>query len=307
MFVLGLIVRGHATVLVNDTWQDGTRTDPASPVYSENGTDTDADEDLESAWFNTGGTLTPSPGHLIGTMPANGTSSASWTTYFTPEAAPVTLATAGDALQVTWIFTPTNVGGLANQNFRLAVVDSPSVARRTTDGSPSDGTYAGYGMFMNMATMLGGTTPFQLMERSAPGTSSALLSSSSSWTGLANGAVNGHAGYASGTQYTFVMTLTRNASSGLDITVTMTGGSLNNTGSASVSFTDNTPNSFIYDTFALRPSSANDSAAQFNTTLFKVEAVTANTPPSISADRRTKRFLWDKTPRSTFLPPARHP
>ncbi|MEI9962606.1 MAG: hypothetical protein WDM76_16265 [Limisphaerales bacterium] len=112
VFVLAFVMCSHAVVLVNDTWQDGMRTDPASPVYSENGTDTDADGDLESAWFNTGGTLTPSPGHLVGTMPANGTSSASWTTYFTPEASPVTLANAGDALQVTWVFTPTTVAVL---------------------------------------------------------------------------------------------------------------------------------------------------------------------------------------------------
>ncbi len=154
---------------------------------------------------------------------------------------------------------------------------------------------------MNMATTLGGTTPFQLMERSAPGTSSALLSSSSSWTGLANGAVNGHIGYASGTQYTFVMTLTRNASSGLDITVTVTGGSLNNTGSASVSFTDNTPNSFSFDTFALRPSSANDSAAQFDTRSSKWRPSRPIHRRPSAPTRRTKRFLWDKTPRFNVL------
>ena len=49
--MFGAAAAGHAAVLVNDTWQDGTRTDPASPTYSENGTDTDADGNLESAWF----------------------------------------------------------------------------------------------------------------------------------------------------------------------------------------------------------------------------------------------------------------
>ena len=57
---IGLALSSHANILVNDTWQDGTRTDPASPVYAENngvvGTDADNDGDIESAWFaSTGG------------------------------------------------------------------------------------------------------------------------------------------------------------------------------------------------------------------------------------------------------------
>jgi pectate lyase len=291
--MFAVAVPGHATVLVNDTWQDGTRTDPAAPVYSENGTDLDSDGDLESAWFNNGNTMTATPGHLVTTLPANGTSSASWTTYFTPESSPVTLAGAGDQLKVTWIFTPTGVnsGSTSASGLRLAVVDSPSASRLTSDGSPGSSTYAGYGMFMNMATTLGSSTPFQLMERNAPGTSSALLSSSGSWTALANGATSGHIGYASGTQYTFVMTVTRNSANGLDIVAIMTGGSLNNTGSASASFTDSSPGSFTFDTFALRPSSATDSASTFDTSLFKVEFIPGATPASIDLDPQDQFVL----------------
>src|SRR5579871_2585169 len=67
----GIVAHGYAVTLVNDTWQDGTRTDPAAPVYSEDGTDSDGDGDLESAWYFTGtsGTsMTASPGHLITTV-----------------------------------------------------------------------------------------------------------------------------------------------------------------------------------------------------------------------------------------------
>ena len=55
----------RAAILVNDTWIDGTRTDPtAVNGYAENdgvaGTDADADGNLESAWFRGGnGTLGP--------------------------------------------------------------------------------------------------------------------------------------------------------------------------------------------------------------------------------------------------------
>ncbi|HEY5296526.1 MAG TPA: immunoglobulin domain-containing protein [Verrucomicrobiae bacterium] len=297
--VLGSIARVQAAVLVDDTWQDGARADPAAPVYSENGVDADADGDLESAWFNANGTLTVNAGHLIGTLPVNGTGSASWTTYFTPEASPVTLANAGDTLQVTWVFTPSGVNSSSTSStgLRLAIVDSPSASRVTSDVGPGDGAYAGYGMFMNMATTLGSSASFELIGRASPSTSSALLSDSGTavWAVLANGAGKNVTGYASGTQYTFVMTFTRNAASGLDITATMSGGSLNNTGTASVSFTDNTPNSFTFDTFGLRPSSAGATAASFDTTLFKVEAITANTAPSITEDPQDQTVFTNQS------------
>ena len=70
-----------------------------------------------------------------------------------------------------------------------------------------------------------------------------------------------------------MMTLTRTPSGQLQIDSTMTGGSLDNDGSASVSFLDATPNggSFSFDTFALRPSGANTTAAIFDTSLFRVD------------------------------------
>ena len=33
LLAIGLAASLRASVLVNDTWQDGTRTDPAAPVY----------------------------------------------------------------------------------------------------------------------------------------------------------------------------------------------------------------------------------------------------------------------------------
>ena len=237
LFVAGL---GRAGVLVNDTWNTGVRTypaadDPNSP-YSEIGVDYNASGDFESAWFNTGNAMTATVGHLVTTLPANGTGSASWTTYFTTEASPVTLTNAGDELQITWVFTPSGVSTASSSSsgLRLAVVDSPSAARLTGDGSPGSSTYAGYGIFMNMATTLGSSSAFQLVARSAPATSSAFLSSSGSWTSLANGAGKNVTGYADGETYTLMMTFIRNAANGLDIAASMTGGSLNNTGSISV-------------------------------------------------------------------------
>ena len=264
-----------ALIIVNDTWRDGTRTDPASPTYSENGTDTDADLDLESAWFRGGaGTFVPvaAGGPLRGTGYAG--SSASWTTYFTPEGSELNLGSTGSKIKVTWVFTPTTVNATnTSQNLRLALVNSPAVARVSSEATPGGNAYTGYGMFMNMGQTLGNANPFALTERI--GTTN-LLSAGADWQlspPLANGATTGNHGYDSGTQYTFMMTIERTALGQLQIDVSMKGGTLNTTGTASVSFLDTTPNggAFKFDTFALRPSNNTTTADTFDTSLFKVE------------------------------------
>jgi pectate lyase len=288
--LLGLCLQLRAAFVVHDTWQDGTRTDPAAPTYSENGFDSDQDGDIESAWYvSTGSSLSVTPGHFVTTI---GTGSLSWTTYFTPEASPITLSSAGDSIRVTWVFTPNGVSSASttSSGVRLALADSPSSARLASDTSPPKSTYAGYGMFMNMATTFG-ATPFNLVDRATPGTSDDLLASAGAWTTVASSGTSGHTGYASGTQYTFVMTLTRNASSGLDIVATMTGGNLNGTGGLTNSFTDSTPNTFTFDTFGLRPGKASDSATSFDTTLFSAEFIPGATPPSIDLDPQPQSAL----------------
>ena len=206
---------GYANILVDDTWLDSTRTDPAAPVYAENngviGTDADADGNLESAWFKGGsGTMTASPNDFQVTGIAGSTF---WTTYFTPQATPVTLANAGDAIKITWVFTPTGVAAAnTSQGFNMALVQTPSsVSRLTADGSAPSGLYAGYAMFMNMGTTLGNANPFNLKEWTAASAGS-LLGTAGNWgTSDGNGATSGNTGFADSTQYTFVMTLTRTA------------------------------------------------------------------------------------------------
>jgi hypothetical protein len=257
-----LALSSHATVILSDTWADGSRAEQNLPT--------------ESQWFLGGsGTLAASPGHLVGDLGVGGTGSGSWTTYFAADATPVTLANVGDTLKVTWQFTLSTLGAAnTSQNFKFAVVDSPSAARLTVDGAPGSSTYAGYSMFMNMgAGNLGNARPFNLMERASSSTTSALLSASGSWTSLANGATSGNTGWEAGVLYTYVMQLTRTGA-GLDILSSMTGGTLyNGTGSASVSFSDATPNSYTYDTFALRPSSATGAAQTFDLSLMQVEFI----------------------------------
>ena len=267
----------HGQVLVNDTWKDGTRTDPLPPVYSERGVDADVDGDLESAWLQGGdGTLEAigAGGPLRGQFSTTtGNASASWTTYFTPEATPITLAQQ-ETMRITWVFTPTNVNtSNTSQGFRLAVVDTPSAAR-VESGAPADGAYTGYGMFMNMGQTLGHSGSFRLMERNIA--SGNLLSSSGNWAALGTtGATSGNDGYDNGAQYTLTMDFTRTLADELAITARMSGIGLDNDGLAEVQFTDTTPHggSFTFDTFALRPSSALITAGTFDTSLFKVEHI----------------------------------
>jgi hypothetical protein len=283
----------NAAIIVNDTWQDGTDSDPASPVYSEYGVDSDADTDVESAWFQGGtGSLDPvgAGGPERGNLTSGGASSASWTTYFTPEATPITLSNAGDKMTVTWAFKLTNVGANnTSQNFRFAVVDSPSTTRISANGTPGSGAYTGYGVFANMSSgTLGNNNPFQLRERVASGD---LLSTSGNWgangvanAGLANGATSGNTGYAANTTYTMTMTFTRTPASELQIDGSIVGGSLNNSGTASFSVIDASPNggSFSFDTFGIRPSGATTTAELFDTSLFRVEFTAVPEPASLT-------------------------
>ncbi|HVT28506.1 MAG TPA: PEP-CTERM sorting domain-containing protein [Lacipirellulaceae bacterium] len=271
-----------AATVVNDTWRDGTDGDPAATVYSENGTDADSDGDIESAWYQGGGgTLDPAgpggPLQMVMDGGPTGTSSSSWTTYFTPEGGEVNLAAPGNKIRATWVFTTHDVNATnASQNLRLALVDSPSASRISSDGTPGSAAYAGYGIFGNMAETFGHSNPFELVERTNPASSAALLSSSSAWEddNLASfGGTNGNHGYDDNTTYTFVMELTRLASNQLQVTATMTGGNLDGVGSVSATAIDPTPQTFVYDTFALRPSSAATTTDQFDTNLFRVEFI----------------------------------
>ena len=264
----------RAGVLVNDTWLDGTRTDPVAPTYSENGTDADNDGNIESAWFQGGiGTLAPvgPGGPLRGDLGlATGTSSATYNTYFTPESGQVSLSQ-GESVKVTWTFTPHTVNtSNTSQNFRVALVGTPVGSRLSGDGTMASAAYTGYAMFMNMGQTLGNSSPFRLERRNVA--SGDILGTSGNWAAVGTtGATSGNHGFDDGTSYTLTMQLTRTLADALDIQATMTGGTLNNSGTESVSFTDTTPSGFTYDNFVVRPSGAASTAAQFDTTLFKAE------------------------------------
>lgn len=272
---LAIIPSSYSATLVNDTWLDGNRT------VQENGVDSDFDGNIESAWFGSSASLAASTGQLRGTVPAG---SASWTTYLAGEGSEATLTNIGDSLSVTWTFSLTGTNATnASQGFRIALVDSPGAARVSSDTAPGNSTYAGYGMFLNVGQALGHTNPFQLLERTAPGTSSALLSASASWTALDDQEAIGPNGYADATSYTFNMTISKTAASELTINATMSGGTLGGDGLLQAAFIDTTPNSIGFDTFQLRPSGNASSAPTIDTTSFVAELTLVPEPSSYAA------------------------
>lgn len=276
----------RADVLVNDTWLDGTRTDPGSPGYSEYGTDGDLDGDFESAWFRsgTGSSTTMSPGHMVNAAGAGG--SMSLTTYFAPDASAVTLANIGDQLRLTWVFTPTGVTttSTGNQDMRLAIVDSS--ARLAADGTPANGVYSGYGIFFNMrAGTLGNNSSFRVMEWAVAGGANNLLSTAGAWAqdAAATSVAGTTPGYTSGNTYTLFWSITKTAT-GADIyqSITDSGGLLDGDGVLDLSYSDATAQPLSFDTFALRPQTPELSATSFDTTLFRVE-LTQVPEPTIAA------------------------
>jgi hypothetical protein len=288
----GCAASTYAVDLVNDTWKDGNRNTPTSPIYSETGTDSDADGNIESLWRISA--VSPAP-----TFPANPSSPGNnmlrnqwvsgeyFTTYFTSNSA-VNLNNAGDELKVTWKFILTGVTNTAGNSFRMAIVDGAEAARGTSDGAPGSSTYAGYGPWMNMS----GTNISQhaILYRNNPATSTALLSASGEWTSLATdtgvyASPNEMVGFVDGVEYTYVFTVAHVPGAQLSVTSTMTGGQLGNDGVSNtdgkleVGVIDAAPRTFRFDTFSARNQSG--CATNCDTTLFKVEYIPAACAPTV--------------------------
>jgi hypothetical protein len=270
----GLALSARSQVLVNDSWRDGTRTDPAPTTYSEFGTDSDSDGDIESAWIaaNRATNFIAAVGSLT-FKPESGTSRAGLT-YFTPSASPVTLSD-GQALKISLTFTPSGVAANSTASTtRFAVADYTGGTRLTADGTSSsmNGTgVKGYGLFLNVANTFG-AVPLSLRERTTLG--SDLLGQATDWTTLSSGGgLAGDPGLFDGVSYTLTITLARISSTQLDITAAITGNNLNISHTA----TDTSPSTFTFDAFALRASNNTDTPTmQF--TNFKVELIAIPEP-----------------------------
>ncbi len=129
-----------------------------------------------------------------------------------------------------------------------------------------------------------------------------------SGNGLTNLTIAGNRGYDSGSNYTFQMTLKRTTSDYLTIIARMSGGTLNSNGNLVLTYTDTSPNTngspsggapkFEYDTYCMRPSAADGTAANFDFTNFKVEWIGTCAPAGVVV-QPSATSVYEDTP-STF-------
>lgn len=289
--VIGLAAPSHALVYIDDTWTDGTRTDPASPTYSENGTDADADGDIESAWFsNSGGSLVAASKSMTLSV---GSSAIFAITYFTSNSVGPAQLTVGDTLTATIRLT---FSGLAaapgSAGFRIGLFDyadsTLSPKRVTNDASISGNNglgngVQGYALFETMGITFSSTSPMDLRKRTTLA-DGGLLGTSGDWTSLGTGPgnTNGFGGFANGINYTLQLSLQRTATNSLAVTVSW----LNPTNGATLTTTlaDNLASNFNFDAIALRPQNAAGSASTVIFTEARVEFIPGATPPSVSVD-----------------------
>jgi len=189
LFAVTLFTHARATVILDDTFADGTRNNQNLPT--------------DSAWFaSSGASLTAAPGAMTLNMGASGAILA--LTYFAPSSSPVSLSV-GDTLLATINFTFNNVNSAnSSQGFRIALCDF-STNRVSADfsSSASQGTNVpAYGLFQNMAVTFGSASPITIMKRTTIADVT-LLSASGDWTSLVAGPgdVSLFPGFANGTQY----------------------------------------------------------------------------------------------------------
>jgi hypothetical protein len=294
LFAFGLLLlvcsTSRANTIVHDTWQDSNFAIPAPPVYSDNGTPNgDGSGDIKSAWFvasTTNTTLTAAPNDLKTVL--NGSSSSFWLTYFTPPSPNQVTLNPGDEMTVKWVFTPTGVTTTSNtsQAFDIALAQTPNGSRALANGTFPSAAYAGYAFFGNMGTTIGATS--NLKEWTLAG-SGALLGTGANWGAngtsggnLITGGTSTNTGYTSGTQYTLTWDLKRPSSGGdLNVDVKVVGGNINNTGTLDLTYDDLSPNTFTYDTFAIRCTTSASTATQFDTSLFQVNYIPVPEPASL--------------------------
>ena len=258
----------HATVLLDDTFADGTRNNQNLPT--------------DAAWFaSNGGSLTAVPGAMTMAM---GSSAILGVSYFTANAASQASLGVGDTLVTTITFTFNGVAPLnPSQGFRLAVCNFGN-NRASADFSSSSSQGAnvqGYALFQTMGATFNNATPMDIRKRTTL-TDTSLLGTGNDWTSLGTGPGNTNffPGFTSGTQYILQLSLQRTDINSLLVTETWL--NLADGTTLSTSATDTGATNFNFDGIALRPQTAATSATNIVFNEVRVELVPDGTPPTVS-------------------------
>lgn len=196
-----------ATILLNDTWADGSRTETNLPNES-------------AVYASVAGAVTMGTGSLAYTQD---TSSRRLHTYFAPDGSPATL-NVGDKLITTIEFTSGTLDNSTGRNFRVGLFSTPA-AHVTVDSTNDSGgagnpwqSASGYAANFFLTSAPGTTQLFQIGKRTNIGGGN-LLGSTGDYAQNATG--GGVVAAASNTDYTLTIELSRTAVDEMDVTYTL--------------------------------------------------------------------------------------
>jgi PEP-CTERM motif len=162
------------TVLLDETWADGTRTDTSLPNES-------------AVYASAASSATTTVGSLAY---AQGTGSQRLATYFAPNGSPIQLGV-GEVLKATIDFVPkTMLYDVTSRNFRVGLFHDPTNSQISADGFNDAGGSGnpwedaeGYAIFMPLTTGVSGNTgPFQINKRTVLSGNTSLLGSGGAYT-----------------------------------------------------------------------------------------------------------------------------
>jgi len=264
----------HATILLDDTFADGTRNNQNLPT--------------DAAWFvSTAADATTSTNGLSLALPSG---SFMGITYFrTNSTSPVQLGM-GDALTASITLTFNNVAPLnPSTGFRLGLFDfadstlSPKWVTADGFSTSSQGVNVqGYALFQNMGVTFNNASPMGIYKRTTVSDAS-LLGTSGDWTSLLNGPgnTNNFSGFTSGGQYLLQLAVQR--ADAVSLVISLTWQNLASGATLATSVTDGAASTFNFDGIALRPSGAGSAATNVVINEVRVDLVSAGSPPLINA------------------------
>src|SRR5208282_3390835 len=280
--VFGVAVPGYATVLLDDTFADGTRNNQNLPT--------------DSAWYVSSSSSWNTTVNAM-SVAMGGTAILGVTYFGTNSSSPVRLQV-GDTLTVTLWFNFNGVAPLnSSQGFRIGVFNfaesTLSPPWTTADLGSNDGQGSGvqgYALLQVFGANFSSTSPMELGKRTTVSDSS-LLGSTSDYTSLATGpgSTNNFPGFTNATAYSLQLTLYRTNSTTLAITATWQNQASGAVLATSVMDTGST--NFNFDGIGFRPAKAGTTSTNITFTEVRVDLVSAATSPSIDFDPQDQTAL----------------
>ena len=285
--LLAVALTARATVILDDTFADGTRNNENLPT--------------DAAWFaSSGSSLTATTGAMTLAL---GGSAVLAVSYFTTNAhSPVSLSI-GDTLQATILFTFNGVApSNSSQGFRLALCNF-GTSRVSADfsSSSSQGTNVpAYALFQTMGTLFSGSSPVDLRKRTTL-TDNSLLGTSGDWTllGTGPGDTNSFPGFVSGVPYALQLSLQRTDTGTMQVAATWL--NMANGASLSTTVTDTGAANFDFDGLALRPQTAATSSTNIVFNEVRIDFVPAGSAPAVSTQPQDQSVFAGQNATFTVL------